>query len=62
MELMCEYDTCGLKFKGDNMGQSIDLLKMHYSVKHYRAPEMQGGGECIKKKIKVTEKNVIWSP
>ena len=51
MELTCEYDTCGLKFKGDNMGQSIDLLKMHYSVKHYRAPEVQGGGEYIKKKM-----------
>ena len=51
MELTCEYDDCGLKFEGDNKGQSIDLLKLHVGAKHYRAPEAQGGGDYIKKKM-----------
>ena len=50
MELPCEYDGCDAKFKGDNTGQSIDLLKIHIGAKHHRAYEGQGGGgESIKK-------------
>ena len=45
MELPCEYDGCDMKFKGDNLGQSIDLLKIHERAKHYRAQEAQGGGD-----------------
>jgi len=52
MELPCEYDGCDVKFKGDNLGQSIDLLKIHIGAKHHRASEGQGGGgESIKKKM-----------
>ena len=51
-ELPCEYDGCDVKFKGDNLGQSVDLLKIHIGAKHHRASEGQGGGgESIKKKM-----------
>ena len=48
-ELKCEYATCALVHKGDNLQQAIDLLKMHYAAAHYRAPEVQGVGEIFKK-------------
>ena len=50
-ELKCEYATCALVHKGDNLQQAIDLLKMHYAAVHYRAPEAQGVGEIFKKKM-----------
>ena len=50
-ELKCEYATCGLPQKGENLQQAIDLLKMHYAAIHYRAPEAQGVGEIFKKEM-----------
>ena len=50
-KLTCEYVNCGLELKGDNLGQAIDLLKMHCSVMHYRAPVGQGVGEIFKKEM-----------
>ena len=51
MELECEYADCDMKKKGENLGQSIELLKIHIGAKHQRASEGQGGGgESIQKK------------
>ena len=50
-ELKCEHVSCGLPMAGDTFQQKIDLLKLHYSAAHYRAPEGQGVGEIFKKKM-----------